>query len=96
METIDEITMNYEEDGLLKVKEIKKEVLTKGAWTTIMFTYQEWSNKDEDYGPIKASIRRYQKYQGAYRQKSKFNITNGKQARQICATLTSWFPEEDE
>lgn len=96
METVDDITMDYEEDGLLKVKELKKEVLTKGAWATIMFTFQEWSNKDEDYGPIKATIRRYQKRDGAYRQKSKFNITNAKQARQILTVLDGWFPAEAE
>ena len=37
---VDDITINYEEDDILKVKELDKEILSKGAWTTIMFKYQ--------------------------------------------------------
>ena len=40
-ESIDDITIRYEDDnGNLVVKELKKEVLTRGSWTTIMFLYQ--------------------------------------------------------
>jgi NAD(P)H-hydrate repair Nnr-like enzyme with NAD(P)H-hydrate dehydratase domain len=38
--TVDEITMNYEENGQQLVKELDKVVLTKGAWSTVMFKYQ--------------------------------------------------------
>lgn len=95
IETIDDITINYEEDGLLKVKELKKEVLTKGAWSTIVFLFQEWNATKEEYGPEKATIRRYRKMNGNYRQQSKFNISNGKQAHQLCAVFKDWFPEEE-
>lgn len=91
--TIDEITVNYEEDGLLKVKEINKEVLTRGAWTTILFSFQEWDARKNDYGPLKYSIRRYQKKNDMYRQQSKFNISNNKQAEQICSVLMKWVNE---
>ena len=40
-ETIDEITINYEEDGVLIVKELDKKALSKGAWTTIVFRFQQ-------------------------------------------------------
>ena len=46
-DTIDGLTVNYEEDGVLKSKELAKEVLTKGAWTTIMYQYQDWDQKKE-------------------------------------------------
>ena len=84
-ETIDEITVNWkdENDGILKVKEVKKEVLTRGAWTTIMFLIQEWDNKTEDYGPEKIRIQRYQKRSGSYTPRSKFTISNSKQAHQM-------------
>ena len=88
--TIDEITVNYEEDGLLKVQELAKEILTRGAWTTILFKFQDWNAKDNCYGPVKYTIRRYQKKNDMYRQQSKFNISNNKQADQICAVLQNW------
>ncbi|WP_290925335.1 hypothetical protein [Halodesulfovibrio sp.] len=88
--TIEELTINYEEGGLLVVKELDKEVLTKGAWTTIIFRYQQWDNKKDDYGPEKYMIRRYRKMNGEYRAQSKFNISSPDQARKIIATLTKW------
>ena len=94
-ETIDEITINYEEDDLLTVKELDKEVLTKGAWTTIMFRYQDWDRKNQDYGPDKYSIRRYQKRGGQYNQKSKFNISSRDQAKKVIAILNRWVGEDD-
>ncbi|MEZ0574994.1 hypothetical protein [Halodesulfovibrio aestuarii] len=88
--TIEELTINYEEGDLLVVKELDKEVLTKGAWTTIIFRYQQWDNKKEDYGPEKYTIRRYRKMNGEYRAQSKFNISSPDQARKIIAALTKW------
>lgn len=93
MDSLDELTVNYEENGILKVKELEKTVLSKGAWVTVMFSYQEWSPKDEDYGPKKATIRRYKKVSGAYRQQSKFNISSGKQALMISQILGDWFKD---
>lgn len=91
-ETIDEISINYEdEEGNLIVKEIKKEILSRGAWTTIMFLYQEMDRSSNEYGPEKVSIRRYRKVSGNFRQQSKFNISNAKQALKISETLTNWF-----
>ena len=39
--TVDELTISYEEDGVELVKELDKVVLSKGAWTTILFRYQK-------------------------------------------------------
>ena len=88
---IDSITIAYEEDGVPLVKELEKEVLTRGSWTTIVFKYQDWSKAEEKWGPEKASIRRYQKTSGEYRQRSKFNISNAAQAHQVAAILVKWF-----
>ena len=87
---IEELTINYEEDGLVVVKELDKEVLSKGAWTTILFCYQEYNRTKEEYGPEKYSIRRYQKRNGQYIPKSKFNISSAAQAEKIIHTLTKW------
>ncbi|PCJ63243.1 MAG: hypothetical protein COA79_00110 [Planctomycetota bacterium] len=93
--TIDELTINYEEDGLLKVKELDKVVLTKGAWSTLMYKFQDWDFRKEEYGPVKYTIRRYQKRNDAYRQQSKFNISNNKQAKMIIDILENWISEEE-
>ena len=90
-ETIDGLTMKYEEDGKLLVKELNKEILSKGAWTTIMFLYQDLDRKSGKYGDPKISIRRYKKANGVYRQQSKFNIGSAKQAKQIVETINQWY-----
>jgi hypothetical protein len=94
--TVDEITMNYEENGQQLVKELDKVVLTKGAWSTVMFKYQDWNRQAEEFGPIKYSIRRYQKREGSYRPKSKFNISNVGQAKKVVEALSKWIEEDDE
>lgn len=93
--TVDEITMNYEENGQQLVKELDKVILTKGAWSTILFKYQDWNRKDEEFGPTKFSIRRYQKREGSYRPKSKFNISSVDQAKKVIAGLVPWIEEAD-
>ena len=90
---IDEITVNYEEEGVQIVKELDKEILTKGAWTTILFRYQEYNRNKEEYGPEKYTIRRYQKRNGQYLAKSKFNISSAKQAQHIIDKLSKWIKE---
>ncbi len=90
-ETIEEITINYEEDGKQLVKELKKEVLSKGAWTTIMFFYQDMDRRTGEYNDPKISIRRYKKAGGTYRQQSKFNIGSAKQAKQVSDTINKWY-----
>ena len=94
-ETIDDITINYEEDDLLTVKELDKEVLTKGAWTTILFRYQDWDRNKQEYGPEKYSIRRYQKRGGQYNQKSKFNISSKDQAKKVISILSQWVGDDE-
>lgn len=91
--TPDDITIEYEESGQILVKELDKVILSKGAWTTILFRYQEFDTETGDYGPDKYAIRRYQKVAGEYRQKSKFNISSTEQAKKIVTTLTNWLSE---
>jgi hypothetical protein len=92
-EVIDDITINFEEDDKLVVKELDKVVLSKGAWTTILFKYQELNRQDDSYGDDKYSIRRYQKRSGYYQQKSKFNISSKAQAQKIVETLQGWIAD---
>jgi len=92
-ETIDEITINYEEDGVQVVKELEKEVLTRGGWTTIIFRYQQWEPAKEAYSADHYTIRRYRKMKGSYSQQSKFNISNKEQAGKLAEILLRWIKE---
>jgi len=91
--TVDEITISYTEDGTEITKELDKIVLTKGAWSTIIFKYQDWDRSKEVYGAVKFTIRRYQKRNGEYMPKSKFNISSVDQAKKIIDALQSWIDE---
>jgi hypothetical protein len=88
--TVDELTVNYEENGVLLVKELDKAVLSKGTWATLLFRYQEMTRGTGEYGPEKYGIRRYQKRNGEYRQQSKFTISSPAQARQLIELLQGW------
>jgi len=92
--TPDELTVNYAEDGIDIVKELDKKILSKGAWTTIIFRYQDWNRSKEEYGPDKYTIRRYQKRSGEYLPKSKFNISSKDQAKAVIEALQGWIGEE--
>ena len=89
-ETIDDLTVTWTEDGIDTVKELDKIVLSKGAWSTIIYRYQDYNRAKGEYGPDKYTIRRYQKRHGEYQQKSKFNISSKDQAEKIIAALESW------
>lgn len=87
---IDDLTVEYTEGGQQLVRELDKVVLTRGAWTTIIFRYQDFDPARGDFGPEKFTIRRYQKRAGQYQQKSRFNISSADQARKIIEALQSW------
>ncbi len=90
---VKDITINYEENGVLLVKEIEKEILSKGSWATIMFKYQQWEAAHQSYGPVLFTIRRYRKRNDDYRQQSKFNISSAEQAKKIIHTLQQWISQ---
>lgn len=94
MSEIDELTVDYEEDGILTTKQVDKVILSKGAWATIIFRYVNWDKAKEEYGPDRYTIRRYQKRNNQYMQKSKFNISSRDQAQKIIDALTGWTQDE--
>jgi hypothetical protein len=93
-ETVDELTVSYEDGGIETVKQLDKKVLSKGAWATVIYRYQDWDRAKEKYSEDKFTIRRYQKRNGAYQQKSKFNISSEKQAKEIIETLQQWLASD--
>lgn len=93
-DAIDQLTVNWEEDGELRVKELKKHVLSKGAWATLMFLYQEFDKKLGEFRPPKVTIRRYRKRNDQYIYQSKFNISSEAQGREIARVIEEWYANE--
>lgn len=92
-ETLDELTYNYEDEGVLVRKELDKVVLTKGSWATLMFLYQELDKAKGVFRAPKIAIVRFKKWKGSYRKQSAFNVSNEKQARQITEIFEQWYPK---
>jgi hypothetical protein len=91
--TVDELTVNFFEEGKQVVQELDKEILTKGTWSTVMYKYQDFDKAKNAFGPVKYSIRRYQKRGGEYKMQSKFNISSNDQAEKIITVLQKWIAE---
>jgi hypothetical protein len=92
-ETLDELTFDAEEDGVLVRKQIERHVITEGAWATVMFLYQELDRAQGSFRAPKMSIVRFQKVRGAYRKHSSFNLAGEAQARRLTDVLESWYPK---
>ena len=90
---VEDLTVDYVDNGIQTVKQLDKQILSKGAWTTIVFRYQDWDRAKNDYGPDKFTIRRYQKRNGEFQQKSKFNISSIDQAKKLIQALEKWTAE---
>ena len=85
------VEMNDMETGDQIIKELDKAVLTKGAWQTMMFFCQEKNQKTGEFGEPKVYLRRYQKVAGAFKARSKFNISGKAQAEAIIENLKKWY-----
>jgi hypothetical protein len=92
-ETLDELTYDYEDEGVLVRKQLDKAVLTKGSWATLMFLYQELDKTSGKFRAPKIAIVRFKKFHGSYRKQSSFNVSSEKQARQITEVFEGWYPK---
>jgi hypothetical protein len=92
-DTLEALTVAYEEDGVEVIRELDKAILTKGTWATLVFRYQQWEESKNAYSDDKYTIRRYRKMGGEYRQQSKFNISGRDQAQGLIAILQEWLPK---
>ena len=70
-------------------------MLSRGAWATVIFRYQDWDRRKGEYGPDRYTIRRYQKRSGEFQQKSKFNISSRDQALKVIEALGKWTSEAE-
>lgn len=92
-ESIDELSVERWEEGELVEKQLEKEVLTRGAWTTILYQSQELDPKTKQFKAPGARLIRYRKVRGQYKPQSKFHISSAKQAVAIAAILQQWFAQ---
>jgi hypothetical protein len=88
---IDDLTVGYEEEGEVVVEELDKLILHRGSWTTVLFLYRERDRTSGEFGPPKAGLRRYQKYQGVFRKRDAINLSE-KTIPLLTAKLKEWFP----
>lgn len=93
--TVDELTVSYSEGGEELCRELDKIVLTKGAWATVMYKYQDWDARKSEYGNPKFTIRRYRKRNDQYLPQTKFNISSVDQAKKVIEALEKWVGEAD-
>lgn len=92
-EEIDDITIEFEEDGVQVVRQEAREVVARGTWPVLMFAYRERDPKTGEFGGLKFSLRKFRKTRGVYRMEAKFNIGNPDQARSIAGILGRWASE---
>jgi len=95
-ETLEDLTYDYEDEGVLVRKQIDRAILTKGGWATVMFLFQELDRATGKFRAPKMAIVRFKKSKGSYRKQSSFNISNEKQARQITEVFEGWYPKINE
>jgi len=94
-ESVEELSFDYtDEEGKLVRKQLDKEILSKGAWATIMYLYQDLDRKTDEFRVPKVSIVRYRKNDGVYRKQSSFNISSKKQGLHIVEALKKWYEKE--
>ena len=92
-ETLEDLTYDYEDEGVLVRKQLDRAILTKGTWATVMFLFQELDRAKNKFRPPKMAIVRFKKAKGSYRKQSSFNISNEKQARQVTEVFERWYPK---
>ena len=38
-DNVNDLTIEYEEDGVITIKQLDKKILTKGAWATLIYKF---------------------------------------------------------
>jgi hypothetical protein len=90
VDSLDELTYDVEEDGVLVRRQLERVVLARGPWATLLFLYDELDRGTGAFGAPKVSVTRFQKWRGGYRRHSAFPLANGAQARELAEVLARW------
>lgn len=90
IEDPEDMSLDTEQDGIQVVKQLDKAVLSRGAWVTIAFLYEEWDPEANKFGPPKVTLRKFRRYHGGYKQEAKFNISTLQEAATLAHKLLDW------
>lgn len=86
-----ELTVRYEEDGVVVVEELARTVLASSpTWTTIAFLSRERDKVSGVFGGPRVSLRRYKKRGGRFVVDKHFTLTTRAQAAALQAALGTW------
>src|SRR5262252_5307187 len=85
--------IDFEEDGRLVKRGVKKELLSKGAWVTVMYLFQDLNRKSGEFGPPKISIARYKKSNKIYQFQKEFTLSSAAQVKQVVEVLQKWIAD---
>ena len=97
--SVDELTITREGDDRFPAREeLKKEVLTTGAWSTVVYMYKEMkrTKAGESWSDPKLALVRYRKLKGALRPQKEFAISNLEHAKKLREVLGQWLEGEGE
>ena len=90
MKNVDELTVQFEKDGVVLIEELDKVVLSRGNWATILFRFREFDEKAGEFLEEKFALRRYQKRRGGYAVHSRFTLSSAEQGRAVAEALLKW------
>jgi hypothetical protein len=94
VEDIDEISVEYEDNGEILVKQEAKAIISRGAWPLLAFLYRDRDPKTGEFGPLKVTVRKFRKQHGTYRLESKVNLGSLDVARDVAGVLAGWAGQE--
>jgi hypothetical protein len=92
LETVNDITIAFEEDGETVIEQLDKVVIQKGVWAVVLFRYQEKDRKTGAFQAPKACLRRYQKFKGEYRKRDSMNLSKSS-AQLLVETVGGWLEQ---
>lgn len=90
---VEDLTVTFEEDGVLKVRELDRAVLSSSStWATVAHLFEERDPEGGFRGP-KVSLRRYRKRGKGFVVDKHLTLSSARQAHALCVALAKWFPE---
>ncbi len=89
---VGELTVRYEDAGVVVVEELAKAVLTTSAtWTTVAYLSRERDKISGVFAAPRVSLRRYKKRGGRFVVDKHFTLTTRTQALALQEALSAWF-----
>lgn len=88
-QSIDEISFDFTPHGVDERRELSREILSRGRWTTIAFLFQDKINDKLRLPQV--AITRWKSTKRGYELFSKFTVTGRSQAARVLTVIDLWF-----